>query len=252
MAYIASQGSGRDASTRPGTRAMAGRRSRQRPSGLEVYLDAGRPLAGRSSSMGLIERGAIRAIDILVSLFGLVALSPLMVGIALHVMAGSRGNPFFFQEREGLVGRPFRIVKFRTFHVCHCDSRGADPVRWDDPRITEVGRMLREKALDELPQLFNVLMGDMSLVGPRPHVPHMRAGAGLYRDICPTYDARLAVRPGLTGWAQIHGLTGPVHTERQAIARLDHDIAYVQNVSLALNLRILAMTPSRVWGRRAS
>jgi lipopolysaccharide/colanic/teichoic acid biosynthesis glycosyltransferase len=185
---------------------------------------------------------AKRVFDVLASAGALIALMPLLAIVALIIVTTSRGPVLFRQEREGYKGRAFLAYKFRSMKVEECDVSGVAQTVRDDPRVTPIGRVLRRTSIDELPQLINVLVGDMSLVGPRPHVAGMRAGGQLYRDLVPYYDYRLEMLPGLTGWAQANGLRGPTDRADRARARVDHDIAYIQNFSFWLDLKIVAMT----------
>lgn len=183
-----------------------------------------------------------RGVDVVGSLAGLVFLAPLLLIVAVAIKVTSPGPILFRQSREGLNGQSFEALKFRSMRTDLCDSSGVAQTQANDPRVTPVGRFIRKTSIDELPQLFNVLVGDMSLVGPRPHVGNMLAGGRLYRELVPYYDRRLAMRPGITGWAQANGLRGPTQDARLARARVDHDIAYIQNFSIWLDFKIIAMT----------
>ena len=183
-----------------------------------------------------------RALDITLSVLLLIALAPLFAIIAVVIRVSSHGPVFFRQIREGRGGKLFAIYKFRTMRADAGDATGVAQTIKNDPRVTAIGNLLRRTSIDELPQLINVLVGHMSLVGPRPHVPGMLAGGRPYRDLVPYYEQRLAVLPGLTGWAQANGWRGPTVNIAHAAARIDHDIAYVQNFSVMLDLKILLMT----------
>ena len=176
-----------------------------------------------------------RLFDAVMAAVGLVLLSPLMALVALLVRWRIGPPVLFVQERPGLGGRPFRIYKFRTMRE-ERDATGAPLV--DDLRLAPLGRLLRSTSLDELPELFNVLRGDMSLVGPRP----------LLMEYLPLYTPEQArrheVRPGITGWAQVNGRNAISWEERFAL-----DVWYVENRSLLLDLRILALTAARVLAR---
>ena len=185
---------------------------------------------------------AKRVLDITVSALALLALLPLLIFVAMAIKCTSAGPVLFRQAREGIHGRPFMALKFRSMRSDSCDASGVQQTRLGDPRVTAVGRFIRRTSIDELPQLINILRGDMSLVGPRPHVSGMLAAGMPYRDLVPYYDARLAMLPGLTGWAQANGLRGPTDRADVARARIDHDIAYIQNFSIWLDLKIIAMT----------
>ncbi len=185
-----------------------------------------------------------RAVDFTLALAGLFALLPLLLIVAFLIKATSPGPVFFRQQREGLNGKLFGVYKFRSMRTDLGDLSGVKQTVGDDPRVTPLGRFLRKTSIDELPQLINVLVGDMSLVGPRPHVPGMLAVGVPYRELVPYYDVRHRVRPGLTGWAQANGFRGPTTDLNLALGRVNHDIAYIQNWSLALDFNILALT---VW-----
>jgi len=185
---------------------------------------------------------AKRVIDVVGAIAALVVLSPVLLLSALAVRLSGPGPILFSQLREGLGGRTIRVLKFRTMHVERGDTSGVQQTRIDDDRVTQVGRVLRKTNLDELPQLLNVLVGDMSLIGPRPHPLNMRAAGIAYSAHVPYYAQRLAMRPGITGWAQCHGLRGPTDAPLPARARIDHDIAYIQNFSLLLDARIVWKT----------
>ena len=185
---------------------------------------------------------AKRAIDIAGALFGLIAFAPLFIGIAIAIKATSPGPVFFRQKRYGYRNRRFWIFKFRTMYTDRGDARGVQQTVGNDPRVTRIGRILRKSSLDELPQLINVLKGDMSLVGPRPHVPGMRAGGMLYEQLTPYYFQRHIVRPGVTGLAQVSGFRGETTVALSAIARLDFDLRYIAPWSLWLDIKIIWMT----------
>jgi putative colanic acid biosysnthesis UDP-glucose lipid carrier transferase len=189
---------------------------------------------------------AKRALDLAIALPALVALAPLLALIALFVRIDSRGPVFFAQKRNGICGRPFEILKFRTMHVLE-DGDTVVQAREGDPRTTRVGRFLRRYSLDELPQLINVVLGDMSLVGPRPHA---RAHDTYYSGAIAAYRHRHAVKPGMTGWAQINGHRGPTPTLATMARRVDLDVWYVRNASFALDLKILLRTPLEVFRPR--
>lgn len=178
-----------------------------------------------------------RACDILISVLGLVLLSPLLAAIAIAVKIGSRGPVIYRQERIGQYGLPFRIYKFRTM-VEHAEADGVPQVAHDnDPRVTRVGHWLRKYRLDEIPQLWNILRGDMSIVGPRPERPYF------IRQImaeAPYYCLLYKVRPGLTSWGPIR--VGYTDTLEKMIERLNYDIVYVENMSLLLDVKILFFT----------
>lgn len=188
---------------------------------------------------------AKRAVDIVGAAFGLLALAPLLIGIVIAVKLTSPGPIFFRQKRYGYHNRRFSIFKFRTMHTHLQDQRGTNQTTSDDPRVTRLGRILRKTSLDELPQLINVLKGDMSLVGPRPHVPGMLAGGMLYEELLPYYFQRHNMRPGITGLAQVSGYRGSTAIPLPAIERLQCDLQYIQRWSLWLDIRIIIRTVVR-------
>ncbi|MGC8742116.1 MAG: undecaprenyl-phosphate glucose phosphotransferase [Candidatus Sumerlaeaceae bacterium] len=176
-----------------------------------------------------------RAFDIVVSATILVLASPLMAVIALAVKLSSPGPILYKQTRVGLDGRKFKIVKFRSMVANAEETTGPVWASPDDPRVTRVGRFLRRWNLDELPQFWNVLRGDMSLVGPRPERPHF---VKQFRESIPRYMARHRVKCGITGWAQVNGLRGQTPIED----RIAYDLYYIENWSFWLDLKILALT----------
>lgn len=187
-----------------------------------------------------------RVFDIVAAGAGLVALSPFLLLIALIVRWDSDGPALYRQARTGFRGRSFRILKFRTMHAME-QGRGVVQARPGDSRITRVGRWLRSSSIDELPQLINVLMGDMSLVGPRPHaIRHDHDFLSFDRQ----YPRRFLARPGITGLAQINGARGVTETPEQVERRLELDLAYVEQWSFARDLWILLCTVRVLFGDR--
>jgi polysaccharide biosynthesis protein PslA len=183
-----------------------------------------------------------KAEDLIVGTIALALLSPLFVLVAIAIKLDSPGPVFFKQDREGFNNKQFKIWKFRSMRADRCETDGITQARKNDDRITRVGRFLRRTSIDELPQLFNVMSGEMSLVGPRPHAPSTRAGDRLFSDVVDHYAARHKVKPGMTGWAQIHGWRGETDTEEKLLKRLEHDLYYIENWSLLLDFVILART----------
>lgn len=183
-----------------------------------------------------------RAMDIVMAIAAIVVLTPLLLGVALAIRLTSPGPVLFRQVRAGRDDTLFQLYKFRTMRQEVCDHSGVAQTVLDDERVTPIGRWLRCSSLDELPQLFNILRGDMSFVGPRPHVAGQLAGGRPYRALVVYYDMRRSVRPGLTGWAQANGLRGPTEDPTKARERVEHDMAYIQNASLVLDLRIIFLT----------
>ena len=184
-----------------------------------------------------------RVLDLIVATTALLLLTPLFLIIALLVKLDSKGPVLFRQTRSGAGGRSFAILKFRTMSVM---ENGADVIqaREGDPRTTRFGQILRRTSIDELPQLLNVVLGDMSLVGPRPHA---EAHDRYYGACIADYVHRFAVKPGMTGWAQINGHRGPTPTIDSMATRIDHDVWYVRNASFALDLKILLKTPFAIF-----
>lgn len=211
-------------------------------SGLDLRFVGSVPVRFEPSTTRTAQLALKRLIDIFGSLLVVLALGPLLVIVAVLVKVTSRGPVFFLQSREGFGGRPFQILKFRTMKLDEGDPDGISQTVMDDPRITPIGRFLRRTSIDELPQLFNVLAGEMSLVGPRPHVSGMRAAGVSYRELVPYYHRRLQMTPGMTGWAQANGFRGPTDDAEKAVSRIDHDIAYIQNFSLWLDIKIIVLT----------
>jgi lipopolysaccharide/colanic/teichoic acid biosynthesis glycosyltransferase len=183
-----------------------------------------------------------RIIDIAGALVALIALSPLLLTVAVLVRTDSRGPVLFSQLRWGMNGRKIRVYKFRSMRTEMCDASGVAQTVKNDPRITKIGAILRRTNIDELPQLINVLKGDMSLVGPRCHAIGMLACGRLYEDLVPTYHKRHTVRPGITGLAQMRGLRGPTDRSDKARARIASDIYYVDNFSVWLDIKIIIGT----------
>lgn len=176
-----------------------------------------------------------RIVDIIGSLVGIVLTSPIMLVSAVLVKVTSSGPVIFRQERVGLHNKPFKMYKFRSMELQpSTEEKKAWTVK-DDPRVTAVGRILRRTSLDELPQLFNILKGDMSLVGPRPERPLF---VEKFREEIPRYMIKHQVRPGLTGWAQVNGLRGDTSIRK----RIEYDIFYIENWTLGFDLKIIFMT----------
>jgi polysaccharide biosynthesis protein PslA len=169
-------------------------------------------------------------------------LSPVLALLAAIVKLDSRGSVFFVQDRFGFNNKIIRVIKFRTMYIEKADPTGAAQTLHGDARVTRVGKFLRAHSLDELPQLLNVLRGEMSLVGPRPHPLAMKAGDRLYHEVVSDYFARHRVKPGMTGWAQVNGLRGEITSLETAKRRVDYDLHYIDNWSIWLDLRILFMS----------
>lgn len=212
-------------------------------SGLSLISLDGAPLIPSVSNGFRVKLGLKRMLDIGLSVSALLLLAPFFLLIMMRIKTESAGPTLFRQWREGLRGRPIEVIKFRSIYACFADHSGREQVTADDIRVTPLGRMLRRRSIDELPQLFCVLRGEMSLVGPRPHAFGMLAGGVQYDQLVPYYRTRhLVMKPGITGWAQVNGLRGRTDDARLARMRIDHDLAYVQNFSLWLDLVIIFRT----------
>jgi len=201
------------------------------------FLDVfDKPLSGWDSIIKTLE-------DRIISALALVAALPVMALVALAIRLDSKGPILFKQKRYGFNNELIEVYKFRSMHVDQADRSAAKLVTKDDPRVTRVGRFIRKTSLDELPQLFNVLKGELSLVGPRPHATLAKAEDRLYTDVVDSYFARHRVKPGITGWAQVNGWRGETDTAEKIEKRVEHDLYYIENWSLLFDLHILFATP---------
>ena len=178
---------------------------------------------------------AKRTVDIIGSTLGIILSSPIMIAAAIAVKCSGDGPVIFKQERVGLHNKTFKMYKFRTMEM---QKPSAEQKGWtvkDDPRVTKAGKILRKTSLDELPQLFNILMGEMSLVGPRPERPQF---VDKFKEEIPRYMIKHQVRPGLTGWAQVNGYRGDTSIRK----RIEYDLYYIENWSMAFDIRIMFLT----------
>lgn len=209
-----------------------------------VFLpaDASQFLEAVNTNKNWVSGAGKRMLDLVFALPLVLVLSPLLLAIAALVRLDSKGPVLFRQTRAGICGRPFRILKFRTMRVMEDDGVVIQAYK-NDPRVTNMGRFLRRYSLDELPQLLNVVLGDMSLVGPRPHA---KAHDTYYESRLADYRHRYGVKPGMTGWAQIHGHRGPTPTLEAMAARIAYDVFYARRASLAFDLGILLRTPIEI------
>ena len=182
----------------------------------------------------------------------LIALAPFLVLIAAAIKLDTPGPVFFVQQRCGFHNQPIDVWKFRTMHVAHQDDYADRLTTRHDPRVTRVGAFLRRFSFDELPQLLNVLRGEMSLVGPRPHALHAKAAGKLYENAVARYAVRHKVKPGITGWAQVNGWRGETDTEEKLRNRVEHDLYYIENWSLLFDFKILLLTPLAALSGRNS
>ena len=188
----------------------------------------------------IFDRQLKRLLDLILTFIGVIVISPVLAGVALAVKLSSPGPIFFLQDRYGLDGRRFRCIKFRSMSVMEPgDSSGLIQAKQHDPRVTPVGRFLRRWSLDELPQLFNVLKGDMSLVGPRPHATDHNEQ---YRKLIPGYMQRHSFKPGMTGLAQVEGWRGETRNLIEMVKRVDADLRYQRDWSIKLDIKILFRT----------
>jgi Undecaprenyl-phosphate glucose phosphotransferase len=203
------------------------------------------PLAeGPINEMSLLVKSAF---DRLAALLLLTAIAPVMLACAVGIRLSGPGPILFRQKRIGYKGREFTIFKFRTMHVS--ERPNIKLTERNDPRIFGFGKFLRKTSLDEFPQLFNVLRGEMSLVGPRPHMPQATAAGRLYFDAVSDYAARHRVKPGITGWAQVNGWRGPTETIDQIKCRVAHDLYYIENWSLLFDFLIMFKTCFVLFGK---
>lgn len=181
--------------------------------------------------------------DKIVALAALVLLSPVMLVVAILIKLDSKGPVFFKQKRHGFNNELIEVYKFRSMYTDMSDAQASKLVTKDDPRVTKIGRFIRKTSIDELPQFINVLRGDLSICGPRPHALQAKAANQLYHDAVDGYFARHRVKPGITGWAQIHGWRGETDTTEKLLQRVSHDLHYIENWSIFLDIYILFMTP---------
>ena len=207
---------------------------------LPLLKVAEEPFGGFSYYAKLLEDKILASIAVLL-------LSPIMLGAAVAIRLESPGPILFRQQRYGVNNKPFEVYKFRSMYWQQSDHLAAKQVTRTDSRVTRVGRILRKTSIDELPQLFNVLEGTMSMVGPRPHAVGMRTANLLCEEIVETYEHRHRVKPGITGWAQVNGSRGPTDTPRQLVRRVELDLYYIENWSVYLDIKILILTVLKVF-----
>jgi exopolysaccharide biosynthesis polyprenyl glycosylphosphotransferase len=169
--------------------------------------------------------------------------APVMALVALAIRLDSKGPILFKQRRYGFNNELIEVYKFRSMYTDKTDATASKLVTKDDPRVTPVGRFIRKTSLDELPQLLNVIKGQMSLVGPRPHATEAKASSDLYQTVVGEYFARHRMKPGVTGWAQINGWRGETDTHEKIQRRVEADLYYIDNWSLLFDLYIIAVTP---------
>lgn len=213
-----------------------------RVGGHDMLRLASHPLRGSAALVKLVE-------DYAVAVVGLAAALPVMLAAAIAVRMSGKGPVIFRQQRTGINGGLFSIYKFRTMHHEPNDD-GSIGVQPGDPRVTKVGALLRKTSIDELPQLLNVLLGQMSIVGPRPHVPGMVVEGAVYSNLVRTYAARHRLKPGLTGWAQVNGSRAGILSAADAQRSVEHDLYYIRNWSLRLDFSIMLRTVTRELMKR--
>lgn len=186
--------------------------------------------------------------DFVIGGIALVVLMPLLILLSLLIKLDSTGPALFYQQRRGRNREIIKVYKFRTMYQNYSTpvptATSFQQTQKDDPRVTRIGAILRKTSLDELPQLFNVIEGSMSMVGPRPHPFPLDEK---YKHIIPALESRYAVKPGITGWAQVNGLRGETTRVEDMVARVEHDRHYINNWSLWLDIKIIAKTAIKGW-----
>ncbi len=213
--------------------------------GLPMFNASELPLTGWSPLIKRIE-------DLILASFALLLFAPLMLGIALAIKLDSQGPVLFRQKRYGYNNRLIEVYKFRSMYHQLADAHAEQQATKGDARVTRVGAFIRRTSLDELPQLLNVLLGSMSMVGPRPHATATKAAGILFEDAVKTYSARHRVKPGITGWAQINGYRGETDTLEKIEKRVEFDLEYIENWSVWFDLYILFRTlPAVAFSKEA-
>jgi Undecaprenyl-phosphate glucose phosphotransferase len=210
-----------------------------------AYAHIGRVpmLAVMDKPLGDWDRAIKNVEDKVLAALLLVVASPIMALTALAIKLDSKGPVLFKQKRFGFNNELIEVYKFRSMYTDMSDANASKLVTKGDARVTKVGRFIRKSSLDELPQLFNVLNGSMSLVGPRPHATQAKADVDLYQTVVAGYFARHRMKPGVTGWAQVNGWRGETDTHEKILRRVEYDLAYIDKWSVSFDLAIIAMTP---------
>jgi Undecaprenyl-phosphate glucose phosphotransferase len=203
--------------------------------GVPIFNLFDKPISGWDSVLKSLE-------DKILAIFILICIAPLLIIIAALVKLDSPGPVLFRQKRYGFNNQLINMYKFRSMYFDKQDSNAEQLTSRNDPRVTRIGRFLRRTSLDELPQFLNVLTGEMSIVGPRPHATEAKAAGALYEDVVYQYAARHKVKPGITGWAQVNGWRGDTDTEEKIQKRVDYDIDYINRWSLVFDLKIILKT----------
>jgi Undecaprenyl-phosphate glucose phosphotransferase len=217
-----------------GSSALSFVRARKRGDDLQIQV-LDRPIGGWDSWLK-------RVFDIVAAATALVMLSPVMAIVSLAIVIESRGPILFRQPRNGFNGGVFELLKFRSMYAEHADVHADQQTAKRDQRVTRVGRFIRRTSLDELPQLFNVLKGHMSIVGPRPHALKTSAEGKLLADAVSDYASRHRVKPGITGWAQVNGLRGELDSIHKLRQRVQYDMEYIENWSIGFDVHIVLRT----------
>ena len=195
-----------------------------------------------TQGLGRVERAVKRTIDVIVSVIALAIFSPVLLFCAIMIKLESEGPVIFRQQRFATVSRLFECYKLRTMVTSRPDETGVVLTQRNDLRVTRFGSLLRRSSLDEVPQFLNVLQGHMSVVGPRPHPPGVKAGERVYEEVITDFGERYAVKPGITGWAQVSGLRGNTFDERLLVTRYEYDMEYIRHWSLSLEILIILKT----------
>ena len=220
---------------------------------VQLTQSMGRPMINLASRpIKGWQRHAKDVLDRLGAVILLLILGPFLLLVALVLRLESRGPILFKQDRYGFNNKTFKIYKFRSMYADQLDANADKLVVRNDPRVTRVGSFLRKSSIDELPQLLNVLKGEMSLVGPRPHAINAKAGDKLYDKVVSEYAMRHRVKPGITGWAQVNGWRGETDTEEKILKRVEHDLYYIENWSIIMDARILILTVFAVLSTKNS
>lgn len=201
-----------------------------------------RTMVVAAGPLALRDRIIKRILDVIGSIIGLVLLSPLLLGVAIAIKLESKGPVFFMQNRVGRDNKLFRMFKFRSMYTDLCDANATQLTTRNDSRVTRVGNFIRRTSIDELPQLINVLLGDMSIVGPRPHPLSAKAADQLYWDVDPRYRHRHSMKPGITGLAQVRGFRGNTERTEDLTNRLQADLEYLTQWSIWRDIGIILQT----------
>jgi exopolysaccharide biosynthesis polyprenyl glycosylphosphotransferase len=223
----------------------------RRAAAIDQLADA--PLAPLRASADADRRAfAKRVQDVVIGLVALIAAAPVLALIALAIRLDSPGPIFFRQRRHGFNNEEIVVWKFRTMRHEAADARAERQVTANDDRVTRVGRILRSTSLDEVPQLLNVIAGEMSLVGPRPHAIGMKTGDVESEQLVAEYAHRHRIKPGMTGWAAIHGSRGPMHEPEEVMRRVALDVEYIERQAFWLDLEIMVRTIPSMLGDRSA